>query len=252
MKTHVKNSEVRLASAEDKMEIAFHIVKGLNRMPDAIAKRILGSKTEFQKLVQRFAKDLEIPIVDEYVMRQIALLVDFYKQVLDSDKSEIAELAYPQHETFKTFMVGGVAMDEDQIMEAYAKKWGINLYRYMKPAASKIDRKSEQKRPNGLYVFAHCGGDEPDQAHLGKSYDDAMAANMIFMNSREYLLATGFHRFTRECFMDVKGWTRTSSLWSDGRLVNGYWDSDDSKLYLRYGNRDYRNSGYGPRELIFS
>ncbi len=252
MKKHGTDSEVQLASAEDKMEIAYHIVKGLGRMPDATAKRILGSKTKFQKLVQRFAKDLSIPLVDEHVMKQISLLVDFYKRVLGINKPEIAELTFPQREEFRTFMVGGLASDEDQIMEAYKKKWGINSYRWMEPAASKIDRKSEQKRPSGLYVFAHRGGDEPDQTHLGKSYDDAMAANMIFMNSKEYLLATGLHRFTKEHFMDVKGWTRTSDLWSDGDLVIGSWSSDDSRLYLGYGNRDRRRPDGGPRELVLA
>ena len=37
-------------------------------------------------------------------------------------------------------------------------------------------------------------------------------------------------------------------LWSDGNLVNGYWNPSNGKLYLNNGNRDNRNSDNGPRE----
>lgn len=123
-------------------------------------------------------------------------------------------------------------------------------YAYRSPVASNINRKVEQKRPQGLYVFAHAGGDDPDAQHLGKSYDDAVEVNMTFMNPKEYLLATGFHRWLKKYFMDLKGATRTSSLWSDGGLVGGYWLPSNGGLGLYGGDRDDRDSGSGPRELF--
>lgn len=247
-----RGTDLETISATNLAEIQYQFARAIRRMPDARANALLKSKKGLQKFFQDISKGLEIPLMNEETMLQIPILIRFFNEVLGLDKPEIAELTFPEHDVFKTFMIGGVSIDEDGIMEAYAKKWGINLYRWMEPAASKIDRKSEQKRPSGLYVFAHRGGDEPDQTHLGKSYDDAVAASMTFMNSKEYLLATGFHRFTKERFMDVKGWTRTSSLWSDGRLVCGDWDSGDSKLYLGRGSRGYGRHDRGPRELVFS
>jgi len=61
---------------------------------------------------------------------------------------------------------------------------------------------------------------------------------------------TLFHKWLNGKFMDVKGWTRTSSLWSAGGLVGGYWDSSNGLLGLYYGSRGDRGSGGGPRQLI--
>lgn len=212
----------------------------IQALPDEKAKEIA------REIVHRY-----LQLVPESVQAAKELLAKFFQEVFGL-KIDLGKIAFPTREEFSTFMAVPPQLSEDQIMEAYKKKWGTNLFRWKEPAASEIDRKSEQKRPSGLYVFAHRGGDETDQSHLGKSYDDAVAASMIFMNDKEYLLATGFHRFAKERFMDVKGCTRTSSLWSDGDLVLGSWDPGGSGLCLDNGNRDYRNYDSGPRELVFS
>ncbi|MCP4355783.1 MAG: hypothetical protein GY793_09180, partial [Proteobacteria bacterium] len=88
--------------------------------------------------------------------------------------------------------------------------------------------------------------------HLGESYDDAISAGYSFANAREYLLITGFHKFIKSKFMDKKAWTRTSTLWSDGYLVDGSWLDAIRGLKLRGGARVHRLAGGGPRELILA
>ena len=164
---------------------------------------------------------------------------------------DLSGVVFPEKDGFVTYVAVPSDLDEDQIFSRITTHFKVGQYAYQSPVASNINREVKQKRPQGLYVFAHAGGDEPDAKHLGKSYDDAMAVNMTFMNPKEYLLATGFHRFmNKDHFMDVKGWTRTSSLWSAGYLVDGYWDPSDGELDLCNGYRAHRGSGSGPRELF--
>lgn len=43
-----------------------------------------------------------------------------------------------------------------------------------------------------------------------------------------------------------------ATLWSDGNLVNGNFNADNSKLNLNNGNRDSRNPDNGPREKFLA
>ena len=163
---------------------------------------------------------------------------------------DLTGVVFPEKECFATYMAVPSDLDEDQIFSRVTTYFKVGQYAYQSPVASNINRNVEQKRPQGLYVFAHRGGDEPDAEHRNKSYDNATGMGITFMNSKEYLLATGFHHWLNGHFMDVEGWTRTSSLWSDGRLVDGCWSPGDSELYLDYSRRDSRCSDSGPRELF--
>lgn len=254
METH--GTDLESISRENLLEIQYQFGRAFRRMPNKRAEALLGNKKNMQKLLQKISKDLEITLVNEAAMLQIPNLIRFYKEVLDLDRPSIAELAFPEHDVFQTFMPIGLATNHDEIMEAYAAKRKIKTSGYKTPIASNIDpksaEKSGQKRPSGIYVIAHLDGDEPDQKHLGKSYDNSVAEGLNFANSIEYLLMTGFRQFVKGSFMDVKGWTRTSDLWSDGYLVSGCWSPDDSRLCLDDGNRSYRLPGRGPRELVFS
>lgn len=181
------------------------------------------------------------------------IIENFYKEVFDF-KINLSKVAFPQQNGFGTYNFNTLCFHEDQIMEAYKKKWGINLYQWMSPAGEKIDHSKDQTRPKTPYPFAHVGGDEPDTAHLGKSYDNAMAEKIIFANSVEYLLMTGLHKFEKDFFMDKKGWTRTSSPWFDGSIVCGGWRDSNSIhrfLFLVEGDRDFCDSYGGPRQIIF-
>lgn len=91
---------------------------------------------------------------------------------------------------------------------------------------------------------------EPDKEHLGKSYDDFIAEKKEWMSLRQYLiLALQVFKTTGE-HLDVKGWTRTSNLWSDGCLVRGDWYGGTSELRLGLGGQGPRGSVCGPREKI--
>lgn len=245
----------KLASIEQVLDMQYQISLGLRKMPEAKASYLLKDKNAMQKFVQKLYRELEIPTQSEQALIAIPLLIEYYTKVYGIDISEIAEMEFPQHGTFQTFMAVSPKMDEDRIMLSLREYFKINLYRYKEPIATNINRNEEakiQKRPSGLYVFAHGGSDEPDADHRNKSYDDAVAAKMTFANAKEYLLMTGFHKFTKGYFMDKKSWTRTSSLWLDGCLVGGSWCDDDSELCMSYGGRDGRRAGRGPRELFLN
>lgn len=181
---------------------------------------------------------------------QAELIEKYFTEVLGYT-IDLSGVVFPEKQGFATYMAAPTDLNEDQIFNRITAYFKVGQYAYKLPVADNINRKVEQKRPQGLYVFAHCGGDEPDAEHLGKSYNDAMGQDLLFLNPKEYLLATGFHRWiNKDHFMDVKGWTRTSSLWSVGHLVYGYWYPSDSKLYLCLGYRDGHGPDGGPRELF--
>ncbi|OIO29126.1 hypothetical protein COX93_00580 [Candidatus Nomurabacteria bacterium CG_4_10_14_0_2_um_filter_30_12] len=231
------------------MEVCRYLVNG-----EITSIQLQKKLIEKKNLVQEVARDISqkyFVLISEDVMKAKELLTKFFLEVFNF-RINLSKAVFPEKEGFSVYMLVPPQFrgKEDMVIETGAKKFGVDFYKYQNPIASNIDRVLEQKRPNGLYVFAHRGGDEPDAEHLGKSYDDAMSVQMIFANPLEYLLLTLFHKWLNGKFMDVKGWTRTSSLWSGGVLVNGCWRSSDGKLRLGSGDHDNRGSGGGPRQLI--
>ncbi|MDO8591137.1 MAG: hypothetical protein Q7R65_04150 [bacterium] len=227
-----------LAVAVAEAKLSFGFMQNLN-----------GSKGLKKKVIIDTLRALEVAEVSP---EPHALIEKYYREIYGQHLN-LWGLEFPQKEGFDAQMVVPEEMDdEDWIARRIAKRFSVNFSTYKTRIADNIDRVNEQKRPQGLYVFAHRGGDEPDKVHLGKSYDDAMAQKMTFLNPKEYLLASGFHRFVKNYFMDRKGWTRTSSLWSDGYLVDGYWSDADAKLYLSIGFRDGCYPDCGPREAVLA
>lgn len=244
-------NETKLLSPAQLVDLQRLAGKAFLTMPKSEADKILSTDAN-QKAFIRKIKNLycdRIKNKNEVAQSQIATLIDYYQKVYNIDVSEISTMEFPKHDSLQTFMAVSPLLNEDQIMTAQKKYFNINLYRYQDPSADTINRSKEQSRPSGLYVFAHSGQDEPDTQHRNKSYNDATAEKMIFANAKEYLLITGFHKFTKGYFMDKNGWTRTSSLWSGGRLVYGCWSSGNSKLCLGPGNVGDRFSNFGPRQL---
>lgn len=214
--------------------------------------KIIMKGGEFQELLLPGMALLVAEVLNKLAGRKHScaeLLERYFREVLGY-ALDLTGVVFPEKASFPVYMAVPTDLNEDQIFNRITAHFNVGQYAWRLPVASNINREVEQKRPKGLYVFAHVGGDEPDAKHLGKSYDDAMQANMTFMNPKEYLLATGFHRWLKDHFMDVKGWTRTSSLWSDGDLVYGRFDSGSSKLCLNDGDRDDRDPDGGPRELF--
>jgi hypothetical protein len=69
-----------------------------------------------------------------------------------------------------------------------------------------------------------------------------------YMTMRQYLLLCIYVWETEKQHLDVIGWTRTSSLWSVGRLVDGRWYGGGSWLRLDDDDVGGRDSGDGPRQ----
>lgn len=221
-------------TAYDQSQLSTEEAQILNETP--------GFKEELMKLIKRFSSKKH-PCAEP--------LEQYFREVFGYTL-DLSGVVFPNKEGFASYMAVPTDLDEDQIFSRITTYFKVGRYAWRSPVASNINREVEQKRPQGLYVFAHRGGDEPDAEHRNKSYDDATEEGMTFMNSKEYLLATGFHHWSNGHFMDVNGWTRTSSLWSDGYLVYGYWIPSDGELYLSHGYRDNRNPDGGPRELVLA
>ena len=168
--------------------------------------------------------------------------VEKYIHEVYGGKVDLTGKLFPEKNGFPVYMARPDGLDEDFALAQIIKRFSVGKYTYLSPVAENINRNAEQKRPDGTYVFAHVGGDEPDAKHLGKSYDNSVGEKIVFANSFEYLLMTGFHMWKHEKWMDVKGWTRLSSLWSDGRAVDGYFYPDNQGLCLRKSHRDFRSA----------
>jgi len=204
--------------------------------------------SDADKIAKRVSQEI-LKLVPEKILVAKELIECFYLEVFNH-KVNLSRVVFPVKEGFKGFCYDTRKFNVDQIMAAYAKKWGISVYRYRDPAAKKI--KHQQERPSGPYAFVHRGTDEPDIEHLKKSFDDARGVGFPFANAEEYLLMTGLNKFATGRFMDHQGRTRTSSLWSDGLVVNGRWYVRDDELVLGYSSRDSSNPARGPREIVLA
>jgi hypothetical protein len=219
---------------------------------EILQKKIIENGGAFQDLLRPSLEQLVRRVLLHLsgVKHPAALDIEKYFIEVFGVTIDLTGVPFPEKEGFPAYMVRPVGLDEGFVLDHLAQYFGVDKYTWLSPVAEKVDRTSEQKRPQGLYVFAHVGGDEPDANHLGKSYDDAIKKGLVFANPLEYLLMTGFHMWKHKKWMDVKGWTRTSSLWSDGGVVDGCWSLSDRELCLAYGNRADRSTSAGPRELF--
>lgn len=220
---------------------------------DFVQKNLIKKGGEFQVLIAPDFTTIIEKALNKMLERkdpQAEKIEEFYLKVLNH-KIDLSGIVFPEKDGMPCYMADDpTGLTDDEIFSrgvAYFKKLG---YSYKSPIASNINLDAEQKRPKGPYVFASRGGDEPDAVHLNKSYDIATKAKMIFANRREYMLMSFSHHYTHGHFMDRKGGTRTSSLWSDGHLVDGYSDSDSSEFRLDDGDRGICPPDSGPRELF--
>jgi len=247
---------VKIATDEQKIEIQYEFAKAIRNLPFNTAQKILKDKKQTKNFIQKICKDLSIPFQSEDILFQIPLLEKYYQEVYGITL-DLSEIQFPENPNFPAIMVDDLSQDEDEIMDCIQKffnkpSFPVNLYKYRNPVATNIDRESEKSQirtlQSGLVVFAHKGGDEPDL--LNMSYNTAVERKILFMKYREYLRATGFHKYTKGYFMDRKGWTRTSSLWLYGCLVFGFWNDDFAGLYAFNSDVEHTNPGSGPRQLF--
>ena len=171
----------------------------------------------------------------------------------------LSKMEIPKDKGFYAFMIVPPQLNEAQIISVFFKKWGVNIFTHfdlMKLITQKIDRANEQKRPKGLYVFAHRGGINFDYKHQGKSYNTAKREGFLFMNLKEYLLVTGFFKFYNGYFINQgqdrrkKGQrddgTYTSSL-SGGRLIQVSWLNG---IVINNSDPKVCCLDFGPREIV--
>ncbi|MCP4355785.1 MAG: hypothetical protein GY793_09190, partial [Proteobacteria bacterium] len=210
----------------DKTQMVKQFLECSHKISDGVCNYLVYSNIttkQLQEILNLPREEID-KISTEIAQRYLQLVPDLITQTkqqlqkyfleIFNLKINLSKTMFQQKDGFNTFMaVPHLAkLNEDKIMAAFVKKWGINTYKYLSSVAKNINRDEEHKnqpRPKGLYVFAHRGGDEPDKEHLGESYDDAISAGYSFANAREYLLITGFHKFIKSKFMDKKAWTRT-------------------------------------------
>ena len=176
-------------------------------------------------------------------------LEQYFKEVLDYHV-DLTGLPFPEKEGMPVYMVGGLPLTTAVIMERVTSHFKVGQYLWKTLEEGAMIRDMNQKRPQGRYMFAHTGSEEPDAKHRNKSFDDFTSEKLQCMDPSEYLLSTGFHMWKHKKWMDMVGWTRTSSLWSDGCAVCGGFDPDDQELYLCDDHRDNRSARAGPRELF--
>lgn len=172
-------------------------------------------------------------------------LEKFFLKVYDL-KLDLSSMNFPVKEGFGHFMVKPAGLGADAIFAAFGK---IDLpsWKYMDGSIVK-KKKSEQERPTETYVFAHKGGAEPDAEHLGKSYDDFIAEGAVYLTIDEYMLIEQFMWLKFKIHLDVKGWTRTTTLDSDGCVMFGRWYAGGCEL--SWLNRGGRDAGGGPRSAV--
>lgn len=209
-------------------------------------QNLISNKTLIRDIAKENAhKFLHLSLVNPEAKK----LILFFKEVFNED-IELGKIVFPKKDDFTICLFNPKTLSIDERLKLIEKKFGINeTYKWLSPVKEKIDKKKEQSRPSVPYAFCVRDSAEPDTKHLGKSYDDAVAESMKFMNAEEYIIFQAYYKFIKGDFADKKGWTRTSSLWSDGNLVGGCWDSGNSKLRLDDGYRDFRDADFGPREL---
>ncbi len=209
-------------------------------------QRLIGDKTLIKSIAEKnadeFLKLVRIP-------EEKQILVSFFKEVFN-EEINLDKIVFPKKDDFTMCLFNPKTLTIDERLKLIEKKFGVNeTYKYMSPVSQKIDLTKEQKRPTTPYAFCVRDSAEPDTKHLGKSYDDAIGEKMQFMNAEEYIIFQAYYKFVKKDWADKKGWTRTSSLWSDGYLVGGRWASDDTQLKLSDGFRGNRHTDNGPREL---
>jgi len=140
-----------------------------------------------------------------------------------------------------------VDITEDQILKAYARKFGKDkMYLWWKSVTNAI--KKQQARPVGNRVFAHVGDIEIDMPN--KSYNMGISEGIKFMIPKEGFIAAFRERTETGKMYDVIGLTRFAALDQDGRAMRMYRDRDGRFCVDGYF-RDAQYPNFGLRQIEF-
>lgn len=208
---------------------------------------------EFQARLKQPLEILLKNLLSEMIGRRHSAATDleqYFKEVFGV-VIDLTRARFPEKEGFPVYMVVPKSLQKNEhlVLVLLGRYFCCKITSW-ENSFTEIDRKTKQRRPKYTYVFAHRGGDEPDVEHLGKSYNDVASAKIVFANPLEYLLMTGFHMWKHKKWMDQKGRTCASSLWTDFCSVCCFFRHEEKMLYLSFGERDDRHPDNGPRELF--
>lgn len=165
---------------------------------------------------------------------------------------DLSGFKFPEKDGFPAYMVGGLPISVAEILDDLAVYFKVKKdTTWDLEGQGQMKRIKSQKRPKGIYVFAHTGSDEPDAQLRNISFDGADTGNRQLMDFPEYLLSTGFHMWKHKTWMDSNTTTTaTSSLWFVGLLVCGKYKSVDKMLRFFDGDSEDCYPGRGPREIF--
>jgi hypothetical protein len=229
--------------------------KMLKMMTKQQADQILLTDASQKAWVNKFAKEMITNICNSALHPNVPKLIEYFQTVFGKDyAAAIQSMQFPEKEGMSTHMYRSLEMSENEIFDGLVKYFGVGFHKYKDSISKNIDHAEQdriQPRPSTDYIFAHTGSQESDAQHKGKSYNDFSTEKTQYMIAAEYYLVAGFHKFVTGEWMDVNGWTRTATLWSDGYLLCAFWIPDSALLCANFGVRDYRGSGNGPREISF-
>lgn len=136
---------------------------------------------------------------------------------------------------------------EDQILEAYAKKFGKEKMCLAWKSVTNVIQK-QQNRPAGDYVFAHIGGIEIDLPN--KSYNHGIMEEIKFMIPREGFIAAFRERTETGNMYDFIGLTRFAALDKYKNAMHMY-RYTDGKFYVDSYFRDNQDLQGGLRRVSF-
>ena len=188
-------------------------------------------------------------------------LTRFFKEIFDYDLN-LTGIKIPKKENFTSYMAVPPDFTEAFISQKFVEKFKIKFESSFGSNISEhINFELEQRRPKRLYLFAHKGGDWADKEYLDKSNNDAEKDRILFTNVKEYLLITGFTKFTKGKFLHVSfkddGWTHTSSIWKDWPdhqiPITGSSDYPNQIFMCNSGNKgkDAKSPTAGVRRVIY-
>lgn len=219
-------------------------------MPKEQANAILRtdeSKKAFQKKMKKlFGFEIELPTdIWEEQKQQIS---KFYLECLNITVDWVTVVIPAAAVDFKRLELILADLTEDEIFDAYAKKFGKDkVWKAYDSIRNAI--KEQQDRPKGDYVLLHRGGLEPDTEHLNKSYDDFFKDGNNYMVPKEGLIAAFRHRFETGNMLDVKGITRFHALDSDGYVMYMFGNTN-GEFYMDWYDGGSRYADSGPRQLF--
>jgi hypothetical protein len=218
------------------------------------AQLILSQKDAEKVLRKKVNTLFEVDIADEWAEEK-AWLENFWKTVFNytinwNDFTLPAKTAeFPHLNIMPTGFTAEQIYSGIMNCKNFAFKKRSKYYSDIDEAIK--NAKAVQVHATGNYAWADRGTAEPDACHLGKSYDDAIEAKILFLGPIEYLLSCAEFELRTGKVYDVKGLTRLSVLDADGNAMYGSWSGGFGSR-LSNGIRDDRSADHGPREAVFA